>query len=241
MISSSKFSLGERRQVLADWCSCLPGLAPAPNNCVSKRYGPLLIGIALVYGTRYTTYRPTFFVHNLIKPFPAITLTLWHHAPYSRELGTEREVSPSRHHACHVNNAKYFSNQFPELLASALSFSDLVNVYLRSITQFNPCSRTVDIRNQLQDILLISSWFNCQDYKRQVVFDLDGIRRELSWGADLDTWVKEVSALSESEEQMRNTVNREIEKHRLGKVPEFPIQGVGMPIRFISAWKLCWS
>jgi hypothetical protein len=77
--------LKEKKEALAQWNEHFPELKPWKTQHLLRRNGPLLSGICLDRTGDPGIYKPTYFIHNLLIPFPVISLS--YRAPLLDEYG----------------------------------------------------------------------------------------------------------------------------------------------------------
>ena len=85
-----KLTPAVKRKITLDWHDCFPEMGIYKPLHLLRRVGPLLIGILLERDRTADRYLPTFYVHNLAKHFPVITLTL------ASPLRTEKTFAPDK-------------------------------------------------------------------------------------------------------------------------------------------------
>jgi len=75
-MSCEKITQANKKKITSDWNNLFPSLAIYKPMHLMNRLGPLLVGIILEVKSGKTDYIPTYHVHSLMRPFPAISLTL---------------------------------------------------------------------------------------------------------------------------------------------------------------------
>lgn len=75
-MSWKKLTSIDKKKITADWNYYFPALGIYKPMHLMNRVGPLLVGLLLEVKSGGTDYIPTFHVHNLLRPFPSISLGL---------------------------------------------------------------------------------------------------------------------------------------------------------------------
>jgi hypothetical protein len=99
----TKLSPAVKRQITEDWHRLFPQMAVHQSMWLARRVGPLVQGVCLERDSVGGAYFPTTHLHNLCRPFPAISLSL------AQRLLNERSRTQERiavqFHAQHYREA----------------------------------------------------------------------------------------------------------------------------------------
>lgn len=110
----------DRRDTLAAWAQALPQYRPWRERHLLRRFGPLVAGICLDALRDPRRYTPTFFLHNLAAPWPALTMG------YPARLMV-RGVAGRLAHGQPIEQAvQDFVGQVPHIGAAAFGFADFM-------------------------------------------------------------------------------------------------------------------
>ncbi len=122
-----------KRQITADWAARFPSLGIYKPLWLLRRVGPLLEGIVLDRDRSNATYLPTFHVHNLIRSFSDVSLTLMHRLATERNQVDDRIPVAAHARRCQ-EAADRLSRQITLPLAGDLSVDQVLAAYERQST-----------------------------------------------------------------------------------------------------------
>lgn len=71
-----KLTSALKRQITGDWHGLFPQLGIYQSLWLARRIGPLVQGVCLERNSGNSAYFPTTHLHNLCRPFPAVSLSL---------------------------------------------------------------------------------------------------------------------------------------------------------------------
>ncbi len=150
-----------RLDTLEAWCSVFPTLTPWQDVWLLRRHGALVSGICLDETSDKRFYNPAFFIHNLVAPFPGMSLS-WR--AYYLQRGVPTEV---RYTADVEPIASKLRSQV-DALANGLSFVGYVDHIKAAVSgQFGPLGAR--IRIALKEIILLGAHLGDRAYYRAEV------------------------------------------------------------------------
>ena len=119
-MSWHKIGAKEKRQITADWQKLFPEFGPYKPMWLLRRWGPLVAGVHLETTTE--NYRILCHLHNLLRPFPTISLS--HYRRIAHEY-VHWEWHPEKH----LRMAERLRQENPVLLGSDVSLAELSRAY----------------------------------------------------------------------------------------------------------------
>jgi hypothetical protein len=208
-----KMTPAARKKITADWAALFPGMGVSSPMMLLRRSGPLLTGICLNTGSGGSNYVPTWFVHNLTVPQPAILLSL------SRKV---------RHEYIQGNHHERRYREIAERLREEALLPFEGDLELKQVLQAceayreAPLGRQDPFLYQLQASL--AGWGGAMEDVDQIVEDA---RRVMAtWPARIgerlggtEPWLAKLLVLARSRAQLEATARAEIVKHKVDKVP----------------------
>lgn len=198
-----------------------------------KRNGPALTGICLDRTTANDCYIPVFHVHNLLWPWPSVTLTLYHAVPDERQPRLKREIPVDRHQMMFEAAAESLKRQAPEILLTGTGFRRLLQMYNEYIeSQRNPAISRYPV-NLFRDVILLAFWAGYHDYAMGLLAAAAAVVESLpQQQTDPGAWAQAIES-ELREDRLDSTLNAELHKHKLGNVPEYEFAVDGLPERSI--------
>jgi hypothetical protein len=208
----------EKGSTLQSWGSIFPALTPWLDKFLIQRTGPLISGICLDATRDPNAYKPTFFHHNLLAPWPVLTLS---YAAALLYRGTPKSV---KYGAPVADLADQLKAQV-ESARIPITFA----IFLRHIGDarrgvFGPVG--LYLPHALRDIITVGSYLGDADHFRS---RLDEVCARIASVPNLNVqiigsvaeWRKDVeAALSLPGEEL-------IEKHQMAlRLPALPAQAM---------------
>ena len=97
MTATAKLTVTANRVIFGDWLRHFSDMGAYEPMWMMKRHGPLLIGVCLNSTRSNDAYLPTFHLHNLLQPNPAIVFSARLQPPSARSNRIPLEIKVGRH------------------------------------------------------------------------------------------------------------------------------------------------
>jgi hypothetical protein len=175
---SATLTASAKKQITKDWMTVLPALGEYEPLHLLRRVGPILQGVVLERDSSNVVYRPSFHVHNLVRPFQVVSMSL------AAPLRTQRtnapdQVSVSSHAARFGEAAARLQEQAPLPLSGNLSLDSILTAYeqyaKRPGIHYEP--------ELYEDMAGIATWAHRPEQAMRI---LDAYEREMSqWPPDV--------------------------------------------------------
>lgn len=216
---------GSRRRVVAgEWTQAFPGfgamlLAGAPM--LARIIGPLTQGIVLDSFPDLQTYRVVTFVHFLGRPLPAVAFQLDTEA---RSPNGSAMILRVRSHPAGVRDAvEAIRTQSPLPLAALPTFDQVAEAYRHRID--STASQGFASFRPLEDLILLAAMFGRSDLVDDTI--LRAATLSATWPMERLPhgygWLADVKAQASVPEHLWATVPREIQAHKLDRIPSFDL------------------
>lgn len=157
-----------KKQITSDWSNVLPSLAEYEPLHLLRRIGPLLEGVILERDSSNVVYRPCFHVHNLVRAFPVVTMSLAH--PLRTAQTNAPDQIPVRAHAERFREAAVrLQQQAPLPLSGNLSLDSILEAHERYAqrpgTHYEP--------ELYEDMAGIAMWAGCRERAERILNDYE--------------------------------------------------------------------
>jgi hypothetical protein len=181
-----------------------------------RRCGPLLVGLCLDRSSAPDIYTPTFHVHCLLREFPTVSLTLFLRIQSAN--GCDDYVKL----ISHVKRLEEHVARMKKLAPLPLEGDVALRQYERAVRNWLKYIQSPYWPDLLEDRILIRAWLGAE-YETT----LDEAASEISsWPSHvlakmdpLDVWYQRIKARAEDRAGLQRTLESEIEKHRVSKLP----------------------
>jgi len=212
-----------KKRITADWAAELPTLGIYKPLWLMKRHGPMLVGVCLDRTSSGDEYRPVVHVHNLLSPFPVVSLSLARDLPGERHPALARRIRTDRHEATFRSAADVAKAMAPYLEARELSLFALLKLYGDAIVDdWDPAIAREPLR-LFEDVVRLTFWAGYEAYARACLDAaatvVDGWRKEFvpaaPWKASMLAALDKGRLEAVFAEQMKN--------HAADKVPAYPL------------------
>lgn len=214
-----------KKETLNMWGAHFPSHSLWKGQFLIRRNGPVISGLCLNETRDKDYYKPTFFIHNLLVPFPVISLS------YAAPL-LSRGVSKSLKYGLPVDDeARGFLEQVPvsqELLTFKKFFEHVVGAY-RGLHG----NISVYLPHALRDIIVIGSSLGDADFYSSCIDDVTEVIESKSKTVNMQIigsvahWKEMVKSLIWQDHE--SVIKAEIHAHKL---PE--MEDLGMDYHRVS-------
>jgi hypothetical protein len=202
-----------KKKITNDWNNCFPSLGIYKPMHLMNRIGPLLVGILLDVKTGGSDYIPTYHVHNLIRPFPVISLGL------KTTLNYEY-VNIEWHESKFYNLSELMMKYALIPFDGELDLTTVLAGYKKHLAKphipYQP--------QEYEDMVLISAWCNnTLQVKNSLDFARDKMGRwppqVLKRIGGLDIWSNSVKEKAITSETLKSIVDKQIKELKVGRLP----------------------
>jgi len=208
-----------KKLITNDWAARYPRFTISRPMHLLRLTGPLVVGIALDRTSGNDVYRPTFHMHCLAKSWESVSLTLCQRLKTIRS-GTTESISV-RFHYDHVNDAtERLKDQVKFPLCGNWNLGDVVAAYHNYMTVPGGMSPSI----LYEDIFAYYTWCGKRDEALIILEDFMPTVR--SWEPYMlereggpDVWYAKCRKIIEDTD-VRQTVEDEVIKHKLTKIPD---------------------
>ncbi|MDC6167876.1 hypothetical protein [Paucibacter sp. XJ19-41] len=232
-------SVSTSREITNDWRESFPLLGIYKSMWLLKRHGPLLMGIALDRTRSNDVYLPTFHVHNLLVPAPAILLSLVYPVPDMRQVKLPRQIKVLRHADDYLSAVAFLKQAVPDLDASVLSWRRLVQLHSDFIRQKRDYAIAKSCSRLFLDVILLAYWCGHEDYARHCEAEAVRLMKDWNPSVDVAAWQTSLHGLLDRG-VMQRTLDSEISRHKLAHLPVCELSGDGeaeaITVAYTSAW-----
>ena len=198
-----KITAKDKITITTDWNELFPALGKYKPMHLMNRLGPLLVGILLEVKSGNDSYTPTFHIHNLVRPFPVISLNL------KRTLD-ERYV----HLEWHNKQYRELAMKMKETALIPFDGDVSLDVIIKGFMAYIDMGIYPFLPSTYEDMILVSAW--CGDYSqvnKGLVLAESQMRlwpeHVLSRIGGLDTWLESVECKTKNRENLIVTSNRQ--------------------------------
>lgn len=226
MSRSNHMNAAEKKRITADWQREFPALTAHKPMWLMKRHGPLLAGLLLDRTSADERYVPTFHVHNLLAPSPAIVLSLARSAPDVKQPRMARQITLARHEGEYLEAVCFFKQAAPDLDASDLPLSRVTQLHCDFIQEKRDYAVARRCWNIFRDVALLAAWCGHQAYGSESVEAASNLMGQWNLPFDVSEWRATVLELARPE-VMGMTISAEIAKHKLERLPNFDLKDDG--------------
>ncbi len=199
----------ERKQVLSDWHNLLPFLGTYRKQHLFRLVGPLVQGISLEFGSSH--YRPTAHLHNLCCEQSGMSLMLY--------MGRE-SITYTLHNIKHKRVAIKLVEEYPLSFQGNLHINDVVDAY-RAFARSPAGARQVALYEEMATLLAYGG--RLREAESVVGEGVDAMRswpsQILEWTEGSESWAERVLQRISKKQVLRDVVQAEMLRHKLGKLP----------------------
>ena len=210
-----------KKLVTKDWADKFPELTIYKPMWLLRRSGQILSGISLDRYSGNDAYRPTFHVHCLARSHPTISLTLCQRLA-TRKHGTEDSIKVRFHYELFEEAVARMRTQIQFPLSGVVKLKDVLDAYHQYID--SPAGRLYPIR-LYEDFFYYYTWCGQQELAFQVLDEF--MPAVNSWEPRImereggaKTWYEKCLRIIADPEALHRTVDDEIIKHKLEKIPD---------------------
>lgn len=206
------FSVKDKRIITNDWENAMKYLKKYKNLDLVNRIGPIVVGVYLKMGRLSGSYVPEYYVHNLCRESPAVSLTL---------LIRGGTIHPENHKEKYVQEAKFLEGNAYIPIGGDLSLDDIFAGYEKYFL-----SPMLDSYVEYEDFALLGGW--SRD-KNRIEYVLRRVYNELMlWPEDryfngmggFKKWFDGLEERVWKGEELNSIFESELIKHKLEKIPE---------------------
>jgi hypothetical protein len=202
----------DKKRITADWNREIPSLGVYKPMHLMNRVGPLIVGLLLEVKSDKDKYIPTFHVHNLLRPFEVITLSL------NYEL---KPINKSRHEINYKESVLKMVEQGLLPFEGDLGLATIINAYKAYLE--NGYMGNI-LPYVFEDIVLLSGW--CRD-ERNLNKGLEFAESKMkSWSdhvltrlGGLDQWLSSLEKKARNYDYLQNGYEEQIIKLKVDKLP----------------------
>lgn len=221
-------STKEKKATIEEWASQFTGLEIWKNQFLIRRNGPLIAGICLDEMRDSKTYKPTAFFHNLLIPFPVVSLS------YAAPLTSRGMYLPLKYGGVNEEQVSQFKAQVP-WLSEGLSFASFVG-HIRAARSGKFGAQAIYLPHAFRDIASVGACLGDAEYYNSTLSDAAAAIAEvpnlnLNLIGSVDAWRQETSAILESD--FESLVQSNLRKLKLSDLKDD-----GMPFERIENY---WS
>jgi hypothetical protein len=239
MSKPEELSASAKKLITSDWAKSFPSLGVYKPMWLLKRHGPLLMGILLERTRSNDVYLPCFHVHNLLVPSSTIALSLVYPVPNPRQPRLPREIKVLRHKDDYLAAVDFLTEAVPDLAKPTLSWHRLVQLHGDFIRQRRDYAVAKFCAGLFRDVILLAHWCGHENYARHC--QMEALRLMKSWKppVDIASW-QAVLNVQFDRNSLQRTLDAEITKHKLEKVPVCELSGAGDAESITSAYTAAW-
>ncbi|MBQ3559919.1 MAG: hypothetical protein IJA07_10440 [Agathobacter sp.] len=211
-IINEQFTPMDKKIITSDWENELKSLKKHKTLYLYNRIGPLIVGVYLKIGRLNTYYVPIYYVHNLCREFPAVTMTL---------QIEERMISIENHNNMYISAVETLSNKAFIPMDGDLTIDNIIAGYKKYFL-----APDVTTFNEYEDLALVCGW--TKDVNK-TEYALDLVYKNLkSWPEEryfyqyngFENWFSFLEQRVWQGDELRHIAQVELQKHKLEKVPE---------------------
>ncbi|MDX2678471.1 hypothetical protein [Streptomyces soliscabiei] len=214
-------SVATTRRVTSDWALTFSGFDVWRPMHLLRRIGPVVQGICLDRSTSGDEYTPTVHVHALTREFPVISLMLGQRL--QRASGQPEGILFSRHESDFQEAARALSEQSKLPLDSPPSLESVVREYHSASISRQQSGLPPPVK-EIEDSIFISAAVNRRDLVAEglnLAGDLVNLwpkaRLPLDWVSS-EVWLDSLTSKASDSGTLSAIVDRQVIKHKLGKI-----------------------
>jgi hypothetical protein len=240
MSKPEELTASAKKEITSDWGKLFPSLGVYKPMWLLKRHGPLLMGIVLDRTRSNEVYLPKFHVHNLLTPSPAILLSLVYPVPDTRQPKLPRQIKVLRHKEEHQAAGVYLKEVVPDLEMPILTWRRLVQLHGDFIRQRRDYAVAKFCTGVFRDVILLAHWCGHEDYAQHCQTEALQLMKNWNPTVDVAAWQTAIADQLDRS-RMQRTLDAEIAKHKLERVPVCELVGAGDAEFITSAYTAAWT
>lgn len=209
----SKLTTADKKRITQDWNELFPSLGVYKPMHLINRIGPILVGILLEVKSWNNSYIPTFHVHNLVRPFPVITLGL-------ASTLNRQSVSLEFHEKKHRELAKIMSKNLLIPLEGDVELDKVLSGFKKYIE--NP---TFPFQIEVYEyMILVSAWCG-NTVEVQKAIDL-AKKETYNWPehvfariGGVESWLNKLKEEASDSEKLKKICENQVIELKVDKLP----------------------
>ena len=206
-----------------------------------KRHGPLLVGVCLERSSSNDEYTPLFHVHNLLSPFPVISLGLPGGIPEAVCARLNQCIKVSKHDRDHMGAILNLGLRYPVLNEARLTWGAVGLLYADFLRQGRNLAIAREFTHGFADMVLLARWCGQLDYAARILEDAKRILSAGNLVPNAEAWKQGVDNLSVERAVLESTLAAEIAKHRLESIPDYPLEFSGDVELITDVYRAVWA
>jgi hypothetical protein len=196
-----------RRKITDDWHRLFPEMGILRSMWIARRVGPLVQGVCLDGDSANASYFPTTHLHNLCRPFPAVSLTLGQRL-LSERTRTEERIYAQFHEQHYLEAARRLTQASLLSLTGDLTLAQILDAYRGYRELRQPDSKYPVVL--FEDGILLAAYSLHVDKAKGLLRDCVGemgnwpafvMERDggiEAWERRMESWLKEPQSLRET-------------------------------------------
>lgn len=210
-----------KRQITEDWHKLFPQMAVYQSMWLARRVGPLVQGICLERDSGGGAYFPTTHLHNLCRPFPAISLSLAQRLLNERS-GTQERIAVQFHESQYREVAQRLAKASLLPLTGDLTLHQMLDAH-RGYRELNrPDSKYPVLL--FEDGILLFAWSGQREQAVGLLNEHTGGMRDwpeniMARYGGLDAWERKMLESIKNPENLQATVESQARELKVANLP----------------------
>ena len=203
--------MATKKKITEDWQQLFPELKKIKLLDLDNRLGPLITGIYLKV-VRNTYYTPVAYVHNLCREYSSITTSL---------ECTSETIALEKHEERYMFSAERLNNKLLIPLKGDVSIDKIIEGYKFFLSIFRRKSF-----EEYKDIALVCGWYG----EKKILDDIleyiwNNVQKDKNHpffrnkDRGVEGWFEKIREESSDCERLHEICEKEIQKHKVGKLP----------------------
>lgn len=210
------YTAKDKRIIMKDWEEALnQPLSRVKRLELGNRIGPLVMGVYLNMASYSLYYVPEYYVHNLCREFPGMTVTL--HIKKS-------SIDPEKHNERYIKAAEAIKEEAYIPLGGDLSIDQLISCYERYFEKLASVKYPGHFC-EYEDLVMVCGWTRIAEkieYVLKRVYKDLKVRPEGYFKDDggFENWFKKLEKTAWDGDRLDEIFRQELVEHKLESLPE---------------------
>lgn len=215
--TKSYYSAKDKRILIKDWEEALnQQLTRVKRLDLANRIGPLVVGVYLNMASYSSYYTPEYYVHNLCREFPCMTVT----------LGIEKgPIYPEKHNEEYIKAAEAIKEEAYIPLGGDLSIDQIIFCYERYFEKIASVNYYPANFTEYEDLVMVCGWTRVAEKTEYALKRTYNDLKKWPEGfftreGGFENWFRELEKIAWDGERLDEIFRQELVKHKLENIQE---------------------
>ena len=214
--TKSYYSAKDKKIITKDWEEALnQQLTRVKRLDFANRIGPLVVGVYLNMASYSSYYMPEYYVHNLCRKFPGMTLTLWI---------KKGPIAPEEHNDTYIKEAEAIKEEAYIPLGGDLSIDQIISGYESFFEKIASVNYPGHF-SEYEDLVMVCGWIRVAEkteYALKRTYNDLKKRPESFFEREggFENWFRELEKIAWDGDRLDEIFRQELVKHKLENIQE---------------------